>query len=574
MRQLESNQGGGDHSNRHAWVLLPPQVRANMVISWAARGVLACLVVAILIAAFRVFYFSDLNALAASIQDDSFYYLVPAFNVAHGRGFTFGGVPSYGFEPGYEVVLGLAAFAFQSLHEFFRFSLLLSAIFFAASGVAIYLATISLARSIDERAEVIAWRSIAALGASVVYLSNGWNYFNSTTGKENSLSALLLALSLVSSLAKRDRGRSGPAIVTGLIAGFLALTRPVPATLLYIGVLTFVHRRELKKFVMAASTVIAVWIVFAYVYFGSVVPYSALVKAQEPSHPVGLKFMMDVCQYVLTSLQFGVWGPSPVEIPQPNWRDALRPGIGAIFLYSWFAISVLLFARAMWARRGLLNRRHILLPGYFMAMLLGAALMGAAVLLKRPYEEYYASWYFYDSPVVVSALMGVGLYLAVPHVARMRRGIPIFLGLAMAAFAFGVSAHYIALRPYSANDFVSGIGKRWQNTMIAAGLWYRNHVVDWRRKTVAAGSAGALDFTLDDRVINLDGLSNDRAARELLGKGVVTDYLKVARPDYIIDVHDLIFSVAPPNSGVRLVPVKKFPFLFGGYWVAQTQFTP
>src|SRR5262245_52879031 len=61
----------------------------------------------VLVFALRRFFLSDTYQLAATVQDDSFYYIVPAFNLKSAGFFTFDGRnPTYGFQPLYMLLLG------------------------------------------------------------------------------------------------------------------------------------------------------------------------------------------------------------------------------------------------------------------------------------------------------------------------------------------------------------------------------------------------------------------------------------------------------------------------------------
>jgi hypothetical protein len=539
------------------------------------RIALAGLIATIIGVSFQVFYFSDLHALVASIQDDSFYYLVPAFNFAHGRGFSFGGILSYGFEPGYEIALTILAPFFNSIDIFFRSALFLNSILFTFTGTLIYFATKDALRLLDVENKCDSARSVAALGAAAVYLSNYWNYFNSTTGKENPLAALLLAGSIVLTLRDRNTNQLASSIGTGFLAGLLALTRPVPATLLYIGSLAFVHRRHATAFMIGGTAAVLPWIVFAWIYFGNPLPYSALVKSFAPSHPIDAGLVLGVAKYVTTTLRFGSWGPSMIQLPQPNWSFALSNRAIGNLLYLWLAVSAVLFSRQIWKLRPSADSQALLLPLHFAALLVGAAVTGAAVLIKRPGEAFYASWYFYDSPVLLSILMGIGVHLVTSIWSRptARRAFTTLVASPLLIiYVFGASIHYFALKPYTSEDFAIGIGKRWQNTMIAAALWYRNHTPDWENNSVAAASAGALNFMLHDRVINLDGLSNNDAARYILdGKGI-TSYLQRVKPNYLIDERNFVAQIVPHNASVQqlyLLPLTGR----SGYTISRLQFS-
>jgi len=66
-------------------------------------AVLVCIAV-VFASAYSYSWQSRLANLNCSIQDDSFYYFVPAWNESHSAGFRFGGEKTWGFQPLYELL--------------------------------------------------------------------------------------------------------------------------------------------------------------------------------------------------------------------------------------------------------------------------------------------------------------------------------------------------------------------------------------------------------------------------------------------------------------------------------------
>src|SRR5258708_30560448 len=85
--------------------------------------------------------------LACSIQDDSFYYFVPAWNAAHGSGFTFGGEKTSGFQPLYELLLTLLGLFSDSLGSLVRLAINLNGWLFALTALVTGLSLGSLIKS-------------------------------------------------------------------------------------------------------------------------------------------------------------------------------------------------------------------------------------------------------------------------------------------------------------------------------------------------------------------------------------------------------------------------------------------
>jgi hypothetical protein len=79
---------------------------------------------------------SDVVALAASLADDSFYAILPAWRIwEHGR-FTFDGIhAAYGFQPMWEIVLVALAGASSSKELFLRLALFFSYLLIVAAAL-------------------------------------------------------------------------------------------------------------------------------------------------------------------------------------------------------------------------------------------------------------------------------------------------------------------------------------------------------------------------------------------------------------------------------------------------------
>lgn len=519
---------------------------------------------------YSIFFESEINALAASIQDDSFYYIIPAFNFSNGNGFTFGGEKSYGFQVGYELLLVVVALFTNSIHELLRFSLLLNALLFAATGLIIYFIVVRVVASFEnlEFPKGIAY--VAGLTASIIYLSNYWNFFNSITAKENALAAFLLSVAIYFSLRNDGDNKSRNALAAGLVCGFLFLTRPVPSTILYLAVFAWVYKCSFKFFISAAATPILGWAIFSGIYFNAVVPFPAQIKVSVSSAPFGHDVIIKAFEYFLTSIRFGIFGPSNVMLPQPNWIDALRPQGVEIALF----VGLLLFASCFFIL--LLKQRRakefsgILIFRCVLACAVGSILMGVSMAIKRPAEIYYASWYFYDSPVVLSVLFGIGFFLftdkAMSLLGKYFKPLPSLTIALILLSGLKMVEHYDRFVPYTETDFEAGVNaERWQNVMIASALWLKEYDKNWHAKKVAAYSSGALGFTLEDRVINLDGLANNNVARSLLDGRPVDEYLLASRPDYFIDIG----KVNPVSKNVELDRLHTLPFSpYSGYQVS------
>lgn len=238
-----------------------------MVIAVAAAGFLVLLVYA---------FGSDIRELACNrLQDDSYYYLQPAWNFSRSGIFTFDGEhPTYGFQPLWMVVLAILARLSPDKFFFLRASVALGGLFYCLTGVALY--------SLCTR-WLSGWR--AAIGP-VLWLVNPGLAGVFITGKENALYAFLLVLSCA--LVLRVREMPAPrAWTAGICLGLMSLARVnalVPALLL-LAVLFWQGEgdrvRRVKRMAAAAAGSAAVllpWCAYALVAFGTLFPNSGSAK--------------------------------------------------------------------------------------------------------------------------------------------------------------------------------------------------------------------------------------------------------------------------------------------------------
>lgn len=521
---------------------------------------------------YLLYFHSDVYALAASIQDDSFYYMIPAFNFSNGNGFTFGGEKAYGFQVGYELLLVIVAAFYSSLSDLLRASLFLNAALFVCTGVFLYFTVTVAVAGISDTIESRNLARAGGLISTIVYSSNYWNFFNSTTGKENAFAALLLAVAIYIAMSRSvARNKKTNTVISGLVCGLLFITRPTPSTLLFMAVFILVNRDSLRWFLISLVVLPIVWAGFAAIYFGEIVPFSILVKASAPPTHLRSGLLYTAWEYFLTAIQFGIFGPSKVMLPQPNWPDALRANGLRVILYVGLCVSSTSFLFYFSKARDDLRRKAQIIITILLASAVGACIMGLSMAIKRPLETYYASWYFYDSPVVFSLLLGVGFFSLLKQGANnsttlLKISFPIIC-LAMAVVCYHAAVRYTGLPVYSRDDFNKGVSEqRWQNTMMASGLWLLNHERDLGKKKVAAYSAGALGFVLNDRVVNLDGLANNNVAIRIISGVPVSSYLAQTKPDFYID----IVNSHPTANNVSLERLHVLPFsAYGGYQISR-----
>ncbi|WIG92488.1 hypothetical protein [Myxococcus sp. SDU36] len=544
---------------------------------------------------------SDYFELAASIQDDSFYYLVPAFRFKTQGFFTFDGLTStYGFQPAYEVLLTAYAFFFADFESFLRGTMKLGLVLHALTAVMIALLVL---RTADARTRWGRWLQYAlAAGAGLFYLSRGTVVLSAMTCKENVLAAgllagvLLLVTQDVEDTPKRHRLFS---VLTGAGVGVLLLCRILPTTLASVGLVTLIALFRWRKpgaFFLAFAMPMILWGAYAVVAFGHVVPMSARVKTLGESVDSPWRVLATHGRdYMKATFGFAVGDPG-MWLPQ---RDGAIVLPDAPATPRWAAITamalVVLGGAGGAGLRQAFRARSLRLPQHTLVVSLLAVLtlsiiaiypiQGILIAMRRPGELFYYMWYVYDLPVLVAAALGAAAVVGLGRVERFvvmvtaRKGFEVRTTLVSAGAVVGVLAVLLIfgqripegykkvrqLKPYATFDQSAGT---WQHTMLRAGLWLKQNVQLQPGERVACFSCGALGFLLPDHVLNLDGLANDDAARSrLTNPSTIEDYIAKVRPRYYIDVH--VWTVTS-NPRIQVRPLQVLPFSYeGGYLVAE-----
>ena len=219
---------------------------------------------------------SDIRELACNrLQDDSYYYLQPAWNFSRGGIFTFDGEhPTYGFQPLWMIVLAVLARLSPDKILFLRASVALGGFFFCLTGWMLF----KLARG---------WTSgWLAMIAPVLWTANASLLGVYITGKENALYAFLLVFSCIRIFRRMTAPGKG-AWLDGVLLGLLVLSRInalIPALLLLavLGIWGAGSRAERFRSMLAVGAgmlaVIAVWCVYAQISFGAIFPNSGTAK--------------------------------------------------------------------------------------------------------------------------------------------------------------------------------------------------------------------------------------------------------------------------------------------------------
>ena len=483
---------------------------------------------------FSYSWLSHFISLVCSIQDDSFYYFIPAWNGGHGSGFTFGGEKTSGFQPLYAVLLTCVSRFCDSLESLVRLAINLNGWMFALTALVAGLAVgrlVVAALPGMRRTAVALSMSVAALS----FLCLHTVFFSSLTGKENALAALLLA-TIIWSLLGAGHNRISCA-ATGLLCGLLLLTRIAPASILYVGIaLIAVQGRTGKLLALAACLLpVIVWAVFAQLYFGHVLPMSMLVKMNAGS-PVSMLHKIKLgLEYFAESMKYSLSAHSRFNLLQLPARQAAR---------SFFDLTVMVLAlgaAAVGLGRCLLQRgfsRPLLLLLAFDAAGVSCNVVFGTLQVGHTDDIYYSVWYVFDLPVLVALNCGFAVAWLQAQFATGRASgtATAILAIACVLYFFADIAWYFRLQPYDSSDDAK-FAATWPHKKFESAEWFRNHVQPGNPGyKVAAFSAGAFSYYLFDHVINLDGLANNAAAETLMAKQSMVEYVKARKPDYLIEI--------------------------------------
>ena len=200
--------------------------------------------------------------------DDTYIYLQYAKNLASGGGFAFNpGIPSYGVTGPLWVLL-IAAGAKAGLDPFIvakTFDIL----FASLSIVVVYTLSVSLMRD-----------RIYALAAALIFSFDAFFLRWSASGMETSFAVILVLLAV-------KYAYLGDFHIAAFVTGLLTLVRPEGALLFIVLLIdntarAFLLGKDWRKFwieFVVYGLVVAPWLVYSYVEFGSMVPNTQLAKS-------------------------------------------------------------------------------------------------------------------------------------------------------------------------------------------------------------------------------------------------------------------------------------------------------
>jgi hypothetical protein len=482
---------------------------------------------------------SDFLTLALSVNDDSFYYLLPAWHFTTHGYFTFDGLNKmYGFQPLYLLLLTSLSAVLPSIEAVFRVGLCVNAALHVGTGV-----LVGLAANAVLPGPSITVRYIASLLGGAVYLLGHNLFLANVTLKENPLASFLYVLSilcLLRRLSQPDARRTLADVGLGSLLGCLILARLLPSSLLAVGVMVIVvaacmSRRSTLVVCVAMLAPLLVWGGYAMIAFGHLLPTSFLVKS-EGGIMGAVQYWRSIALSEMAGLLTGYGGSVWRFLCDHGSRLGLLRGV--FFATGLGALIVCFAFRAWWSR------------GRTVVVLLAVAsvfgLFTIPILLYSRQEEWlYFKWYLFDISaifaIVCAAAMGFlgqrgAMWLE--RRGRKRSRAAAFAAAFLVGFVcIGAAAAEIRMfndvKPLSRWEYSPS---EWMHVMTRSMQWFQSVVQLEEGEYVGAWSAGMLGLLLPGKVINLDGLANDDIVEHLGRGGSLAEYVSRNRIRYIIDV--------------------------------------
>jgi hypothetical protein len=477
-------------------------------------------------------------SLLRSIEDDTFYYLQPAWNLKQKGIYSFDGLAeTYGFQPLWMIVVSGLAWLSPTKEILLRSSLVMSVVLFVASGWALY-------RLLTKRTNSLG----AALGVSVFWLLNPWLIEVFTRGKENAVHALVLVVTILLAAPLVERPEELKIkhwFLVGGALGLLVLARVNNVTFLGWLFVFWIWHHGIAS-LRAANFLAAIsglalsagpWFAYAKIELGTTFPTSGSAKLKwfSGQHFVEL-FNLESVLRIVRSIA-GVY------------RDVFPPVVVVLLGCAW------LLTRALRDRRpstllSLVSFKAWTKGETALVLLFVHAVTNitATFTLLNPWFDY-GIWYRVPEQVLSVYLVGRAVGALMEASARsssqlidLRRRAPLVLVAAAASLLWAVGYRKLAPSPPAPY-------RGWQDRIYAAVLEVPRVVP--RGSRLGAWNAGLLGYMLDDyTVFNLDGLANSREFLEVIGPNVaglrltpdhrnLAQWLNRSEVKYIVDFMDV-----------------------------------
>ena len=280
-------------------------------------------------------FFVTVNLHFDYTPDDTYIYLQYAKNIARGEGFSFNaGEPSYGITGPLWVLL-IAGGTKLGLDPYIV-AKTLDVLFASLAIIAFYALAFAVIRD-----------RVFALLAAWMFSFDAWFLRWSASGMETSLAVLLAIIAVWYAYTKEY-------VVASFVAVILTLVRPEGALLFVVILLDAllnardrtVRWRALAGSVLMYGMILSMWLVFAYAYFGSVVPNTLQAKSTSlASLPVlwfttfsSLKILGATQVVPLLLLILGI----AVTVRHYGWRIIKEEGVFVLWIVALPVLYILL----------------------------------------------------------------------------------------------------------------------------------------------------------------------------------------------------------------------------------------
>ncbi len=500
------------------------------------------LISAFICAAFRLYGVieSDSLLLAASIEDDSFYYIVPAYKWAQHGFVTFDGInKTYGWQPLWMLINMAMALAVSNINALLRSTMAVATCLYTLSVFLIYRFTLRLRLSPVISASLIAFLFCFNMQMCEIF----------TRGKENALHLLVL-MSLLNILSDGMKLNMPRAFVAGLLLGLIVLSRITAGVLILPFVfLTFrayggFTRDAIRQILVTGVVAMFValpWFIYAFGEFGSALPTSGVAKVGSSSgviHHLPPILSSDLPIRALNGLHIvrDLW----LEYTwQGSFSRTIRWGIHTFEISIVIIISLILIGR-------LLNRRSVGLSTPSSAydawiLLLAYAFLNFIVHITMLRGYFlYGVWYHVPEYVAFGVAIcwicswSLSSFNNIPA-AKTALTFSAYAGI-MCVLILGVYSMYIRIRfnvffprtnsvALSINDAKTFIHKYIPITSI-----------------IGSFNSGIYGYLLPEhQVVNMDGLANslEYVYATHRGRDATRSFLRSLNMQYVMDSEDI-----------------------------------
>ena len=503
------------------------------------------------------FAWSDIEILVRDITlDDSYYYFQIAYNMASGQGSSFDGInETNGYQPLWQFLLVPLWWISSDKEQFVHLALTLAALFHVFVGYFLYRIVISVSH----------W--MVALAAAALWLLSPRLMMLGISGMENSIYAFTLSATLLYYLKfKPFSQRSSPSLYFfGFLVGITFLAR-VDAFFLFITAFLCLalqkteeplNKRILKltPFAIASFVTVLPYLCWNWLGFGLLTPISGQVKfwlGRGTVGGLGGYFSSGAAKVALKSL---LWD-DPINDVFTYLCDLIRPFNNNLSLDTLYKIWVFIFLAAV-----------LLALLKFIEKLFGAnkktehppaKIFGHAgffILFVTIHYFLYSTkfviavgrgYYFVPEYLLLAMLAPYALFSLIETIFT-----PILkktlwpAGVLLAAFLYSLLYQLSGFYTYSYRGENSSTSYTYLNSYYVA-QWLRNNTDP--QDIIGAWNAGVVGYFSERKVINLDGIVNNRMFFKVMQSFNIADYVKSQGIKYLTDYLEI-----NPSAGTEAV---------------------